>query len=59
VTEQKFETFELYKALRVEAEEIRSLLNGYIYWLKTQKIGETEPGVLLHIKEIPVEYSVE
>ncbi len=47
---------ELYKDLRIEAEEIRRLLNGYITWLKTQKIGEKEPGANLRVREIPAEY---
>ena len=37
-------------------EEIRRLLNGYISWLKTKKIGENEPGAKLAIHEIPPEY---
>ena len=47
---------EIYNKLRAEAEEIRRLLNGYITWLKTQKIGEKEPGANLHVREISVEY---
>ncbi len=50
---------ELYKNLRAEAEEIRRLLNGYIAWLKAQKIGDKEPGAHVYVKEIPVEYLVD
>jgi len=50
---------ELYKELRPEAEEIRRLLNGYITWLKTQKIGAKEPGADLHVGEIPAEYLID
>jgi len=46
----------LYNELRNEIEEIRRLLNGYIAWLKTKKIGENEPGAKLAIYEIPAEH---
>jgi hypothetical protein len=42
--------------LRVQIEEIRRLLNGYIIWLKTKKIGLNEPGATLAIHELPAEY---
>jgi four helix bundle protein len=45
----------LYEDLRVQIEEIRRLLNGYISWLKTKKIGENEPGANLTIREISPE----
>ena len=47
---------DLYENLRVQAEEIRKMLNGYIDWLKEKKIGEKEPGANLHIREEPAEY---
>ena len=47
---------ELYQNLREQVEEIRKLLNGYISWLKTKKIGGNEPGAKLAVKEIPTEY---
>lgn len=45
-----------YEGYRQEIEEIRRLLNGYITWLKTKKIGENEPGAKLSVKEYPAEY---
>ena len=50
---------ELYDDLRGQIEEIRRLLNGYIAWLKTKKIGEKEPGASLAIHELPAEYIVD
>jgi len=47
-----------YDNLRVQIEEIRRLLNGYITWLKTKKIGANEPGATLAIQELPAEYFV-
>ncbi len=47
---------ELYSNLRRQVEEIRRILNGYIDWLKTQKIGANEPGAMLSVHEIPAEY---
>jgi hypothetical protein len=49
----------LYEELRSQVEEIRRLLNGYISWLKTKKIGENEPGANLTIHELPAEYLVD
>ncbi len=48
----------LYDELREQAEEIRRMLNGYVTWLKKQKIGEKEPGANLYVREVPVEYEV-
>ena len=42
---------ELYENLRQQASEIRRLLNGYITWLKNQKLGEKEPGFHVAIRE--------
>ena len=50
---------ELYENLRAQIEEIRRLLNGYITWLKTKKIGVNEPGATLAIHELPAEYLVD
>jgi len=50
---------ELYEDLRVQIEEIRRLLNGYITWLKTKKIGANEPGATLAFHELPAEYLVD
>lgn len=50
---------EQYQNLREQIEEIRRLLNGYIAWLKTKKIGENEPGAKLAVRELPSEYFVE
>jgi four helix bundle protein len=50
---------ELYDDLRIQIEEIRRLLNGYITWLKTKKIGANEPGATLAIHELPAEYLVD
>ena len=50
---------ELYDDLRVQIEEIRRLLNGYITWLKTKKIGANEPGATLAVQEFPAEYFVD
>jgi four helix bundle protein len=47
---------ELYNELR---EEIRRLLNGYITWLKSRKIGLNEPGATLVVHELPAEYLVD
>jgi four helix bundle protein len=49
----------LYQDLRGQIEEIRRLLNGYISWLKTKKIGENEPGAKFVIHELPPEYFVD
>lgn len=49
----------LYQDLRSQVEEIRRLLNGYISWLKTKKIGENEPGANLTIHEVSPEYLVD
>lgn len=49
----------LYQDLRVQIEEIRRLLNGYITWLKAKKVGENEPGAKLVNHEIPPEYLVD
>ena len=49
----------LYQGLRGQVEEIRRLLNGYISWLKTKKIGEHEPGANLTIHETSPEYLVD
>ena len=45
--------------LRTQIEEIRRLLNGYVSWLKTKKIGENEPGANLTIHEISPEYLID
>lgn len=50
---------ELYQNLREQVEEIRKLLNGYISWLKTKKIGGNEPGAKLAVHEIPAEYHLD
>ncbi len=50
---------ELYENLRAQIEEIRRLLNGYITWLKTKKIGANEPGATLAVHELPAEYLVD
>ena len=50
---------ELYDNLRTQIEEIRRLLNGYITWLKTKKIGMKEPGANLAVHELPAEYFVD
>jgi len=47
---------EMYDEFRRQAEEIRRMLNGYISWLKTQKIGAQEPGAALYLREASVEY---
>ena len=47
---------ELYQSLRDQIEEIRKLLNGYITWLKTKKVGGNEPGAKLVVHELPAEY---
>ena len=49
----------LYQDLRDQVEEIRRLLNGFISWLKTKKVGEHEPGANLAIHEISSEYRVD
>jgi four helix bundle protein len=47
---------DLYADLRSPIEEIRRLLNGYITWLKTQKVGAKEPGANMYVRELPEEY---
>ena len=42
---------DIYRDLRAQSEEVRKILNGYISWLKTQKMGEKEPGANLTIRE--------
>jgi hypothetical protein len=49
----------LYENLRAQIEEVRRLLNGYIIWLKTKKIGVDEPGANLTVREFPAEYFVD
>ena len=49
----------LYEDLRQQIEEIRRLLNGYISWLKSKRIGLNEPGATLVIHELPAEYLVD
>jgi four helix bundle protein len=48
---------ELYGEFRTQAEEVRRLLNGYITWLKTQKVGAKEPGAIIYVRELQDEYS--
>ncbi|MEW6094046.1 MAG: four helix bundle protein [Chloroflexota bacterium] len=50
---------DIYADFRKQMEEIRRALNGYIIWLKNQKIGEREPGANLHLKEISADYYTE
>jgi four helix bundle protein len=50
---------DLYQNLRSQADEIRRMLNGYIEWLKTQKIGEKEPGVTVRVREDSADYLVD
>ncbi len=40
---------ELYDSLRIQADEIRKMLNGYIEWLKEKRIGEKKPGANLAV----------
>lgn len=47
---------EIYTDFRKQAEEIRRMLNGYIAWLKEQKIGAKEPGANLYVRETAEEY---
>jgi len=47
---------DLYADLRSPIEEIRRLLNGYITWLKTQKVGAKEPGANLQVQEQIADY---
>ena len=47
-----------YDELREQAEEIRRMLNGYITWLKKQKIGAQEPGANLYIREASEDYTI-
>jgi len=54
----KYCTDDIYRDLRAQAEEVCKLLNGYISWLKTQRIGKKEPGANLYIREIPAEHLV-
>jgi hypothetical protein len=49
----------IYEDLRSQIEEIRRLLNGYITWLKTKKVGGNEPGANLAVREWPAEYTAE
>jgi hypothetical protein len=46
---------EIYTDFRKQVEEIRSLFNVHIFWLKTQEIGAKEPGAILNVKGIPSE----
>ncbi len=48
---------DLYQNLRLQADEIRKMLNGYIEWLKEKRVGEKEPGANLVIREDRVEYT--
>jgi four helix bundle protein len=50
---------ELYQDMRAQADEIRRMLNGYIEWLKTQKLGAKEPGANLYLRESAPDYDVE
>lgn len=49
----------VYEDLRIQIEEIRRLLNGYITWLKNKKIGGNEPGANIAVHELPAEYTIE
>ena len=55
----EYTSSDLYEDLRNQIEEIRRLLNDYITWLKTKKVGENEPGAKMIIRELPAEYLVE
>jgi four helix bundle protein len=50
---------ELYQNLRSQTDEVRRMLNGYIEWLKAQKIGEKEPGAIVRVREYSAEYLVD
>ncbi len=50
---------ELYEGLRLQLEEVRRLLNGYIAWLKTKKTGASEPGANLVVHEPSAEYFID
>jgi len=50
---------ELYESMRLQLEEVRRLLNGYIAWLKTKKIGASEPGANLAVHEPSAEYFID
>ena len=50
---------DVYDDFRLQIEEIRRLLNGYITWLKTKKTGLDEPGAKLAVHEMPAEYLVD
>jgi four helix bundle protein len=50
---------DLHRDLRDQIEEIRRVLNGYVAWLKAKKVGESEPGAKLVIREFAAEYLIE
>ena len=52
----EFCSAELYQSFREQVEEIRKLLNGYIAWLKSKKIGGNEPGTKLAVREVSEGY---
>jgi hypothetical protein len=35
------------------------MLNGYVEWLKTQKIGEKEPGSAIRVRENIADYFID
>lgn len=41
-----------------QIQSIRKLINGYIAFLKKNKIGEKEPGVAHTLKESPIDYEI-
>jgi len=50
---------EMYADIRKQVEEVRRTLNGYISWLKIQKIGAKEPGANLSVRETSREYFID
>ena len=45
--------FNSYNPIYDDIQELRRLLSGYISYLKSSKLGSTEPGADLHIQESP------
>lgn len=50
---------DVFQSLTSEIQEIRRMLNGYISFLKTSKLGVAEPGATIAIHEDLIPYHTE
>ncbi len=52
----KYLSYETYKSLTTEIQELRRMLNGYISFLKESKRGLSEPGAAIYVCESTAPY---